>query len=125
MNNELLDIMRIANREFQEFIDEVAQNGPKVVGSRGGARRKELRVMEKGAFELNRGTAAILATVCIAVALLSTSCGGGRSMAADPISAAGFSVSPTTVAFGNQAVGTTSTTQTATLTNAGNATLTI
>jgi hypothetical protein len=81
--------------------------------------------MEKDAFELNRGTAVILATACIAMALLSTSYGGGGSTAADPISAAGFSVSPTTVTFGNQAVGITSTTRTATLTNAGTATLNI
>jgi len=39
MNNELLDILRMASREFQEFIDQVAQNGPKVVESRGAARR--------------------------------------------------------------------------------------
>jgi len=41
MNNELLDIIRIANREFQEFIDQVAQNGAKVVESRGAVRRLE------------------------------------------------------------------------------------
>ena len=39
MNNELLDIIRIANREFQEFIDQVAENGSKVVESRGAVRR--------------------------------------------------------------------------------------
>jgi hypothetical protein len=39
MNNELLDIIRIANREFQEFIEQVAQNGSKVVESRGAVRR--------------------------------------------------------------------------------------
>jgi len=38
MNNELLDIIRIANREFQEFIDQVAQNGAKMVESRGAVR---------------------------------------------------------------------------------------
>jgi hypothetical protein len=41
MNNEMLDIIRIANREFQEFIDQVAQNGAKVVESRGAVRRLE------------------------------------------------------------------------------------
>ena len=41
MDNELLDIIRIANREFQEFIDQVAQNGAKVVESRGAVRRLE------------------------------------------------------------------------------------
>ena len=39
MNNELLEIIRIANREFQEFIDQVAQSGEKVVESRGALRR--------------------------------------------------------------------------------------
>jgi hypothetical protein len=39
MKNELLDIIRIANREFQEFIDQVAQNGTRVVESRGAVRR--------------------------------------------------------------------------------------
>jgi hypothetical protein len=39
MNNELLDIIRIANREFQEFIEQVAQKGARVVESRGAVRR--------------------------------------------------------------------------------------
>lgn len=39
MNNDLLDVIRIANREFQEFIDQFAQNGEKVVESRGAVRR--------------------------------------------------------------------------------------
>jgi len=39
MNDELLDIIRVANREFQEFIDQVAQTGEKVVESRGAFRR--------------------------------------------------------------------------------------
>jgi DNA repair exonuclease SbcCD ATPase subunit len=39
MSNELLDVMRIANREFQEFIEHVAQNDAKVVESRGAVRR--------------------------------------------------------------------------------------
>jgi hypothetical protein len=41
MSNELLDVIRIANREFQEFIEQVSQNGAKVVGTRGAARRLE------------------------------------------------------------------------------------
>jgi hypothetical protein len=41
MNNELLDIIRTANREFQEFIDQVSQNGAKVVETRGAMRRLE------------------------------------------------------------------------------------
>ncbi len=39
MNNELLDIIRIANREFQDFINQVAETGTKVVESRGAVRR--------------------------------------------------------------------------------------
>jgi hypothetical protein len=39
MNNELLDVIRVANREFQEFLNLFAQNGEKVVESRGAARR--------------------------------------------------------------------------------------
>jgi CHAD domain-containing protein len=39
MNNELLDVIKIANREFQEFIDQVSQTGSKMVESRGAARR--------------------------------------------------------------------------------------
>lgn len=38
MNNRLLDVVRIANRDFQEFIDQVAQSGEKVVEPRGAVR---------------------------------------------------------------------------------------
>ena len=41
MNNGLLDVIRIANREFREFINQVAENGAKVVESRGAAHRLE------------------------------------------------------------------------------------
>jgi CHAD domain-containing protein len=41
MNSELLDVIKIANREFQEFIDQVSQVGSKVVESRGAMRRLE------------------------------------------------------------------------------------
>jgi len=41
MNNDLLEVMRIANREFQEFIEQVAQSGAQVVESRGAVRRLE------------------------------------------------------------------------------------
>jgi hypothetical protein len=41
MGSELLDAVRIANREFQEFIDKASQDGAKVVESRGAARRLE------------------------------------------------------------------------------------
>jgi hypothetical protein len=39
MTYEPLDIIRMANREFQEFMDKVAQNGAKVVESRGAVGR--------------------------------------------------------------------------------------
>ena len=39
MTEELLDTIRTANREFQEFIDQVSQNGAKVVETRGATRR--------------------------------------------------------------------------------------
>ena len=41
MTNELLDILRSANHEFQEFSEQVAQKGAKVVDSRGAERRLE------------------------------------------------------------------------------------
>jgi hypothetical protein len=52
MNGELLDIIRLANREFQEFIDQVRQIGAKVVESRGALSRLEkvnLRLKEVSA----------------------------------------------------------------------------
>ena len=39
MNTKLRDIIRIANREFPEFIGEVLQNGPKGAELGGAARR--------------------------------------------------------------------------------------
>jgi len=41
MDHELLDVIRTANREFQEFIDQVTQNGAKMVETRGALRRLE------------------------------------------------------------------------------------
>ena len=41
MDDELLDILRIVNREFQEFIGKVAQDGANAVQSPGAARRLE------------------------------------------------------------------------------------
>ncbi len=39
MNKDLLDIIRIANREFQEFIEQAAQSRAKVVESGGAVHR--------------------------------------------------------------------------------------
>jgi hypothetical protein len=53
MNNRLLDVIRMANREFQEFINQVSQNGAKVVESRGAGHRLEkvdLRLQEVSKF---------------------------------------------------------------------------
>ncbi len=41
MNNELLNVLRSANREIQEFIDEILPMGAKAVESRGVAQRLE------------------------------------------------------------------------------------
>jgi hypothetical protein len=41
MNEQLLEVMRNANREFQEFMDEVSRTGAGVVASRGALRRLE------------------------------------------------------------------------------------
>jgi division protein CdvB (Snf7/Vps24/ESCRT-III family) len=41
MNHKLLDTIRIANREFRDFIDQVAQSGAQIVESRGAIRRLE------------------------------------------------------------------------------------
>lgn len=39
MNTRLLEVIRIANREIQELIDEVSQKGAKIVECRGALRR--------------------------------------------------------------------------------------
>jgi hypothetical protein len=80
--------------------------------------------MEPRALQRHRGNAVILATACIALALWSTSCAGGGSTAVVAVSTAGFSLSSTTINFGNQGVGTAGAPLTATLTNVGSATLT-
>ena len=41
MNEEFLEVMRNANREFQEFMDEVSRSGAGVVASHGAFRRLE------------------------------------------------------------------------------------
>ena len=64
----------------------------------------------------------IAATACI-LRYGAHSCGGGGSTVV-PVSTAGFSISSTAITFGTQAVGTTSASQSATLINVGNASLT-
>jgi hypothetical protein len=79
--------------------------------------------MEARTLQHDRGKAVVLATACIALAFWSTSCAGGGSTAL--VSTPGFSLSSTTVNFGLQLVGATSPAQTLTLTNNGNAALSI
>src|ERR1035437_6681850 len=82
--------------------------------------------MERGALKLNHGTAVILTTFCIAMAILSTSCGGGGSVnVAATGSAPAPSLSPTSLAFASQAVGATTAARMITLTNSGNADLSV
>ena len=83
--------------------------------------------MRARALQYDLGKVVILAAACLAIALCSISCGGGGSTAADPSPspAPGFSLSPATLTFPNQDVGSTSTPQSATLTNVGNASLTL
>ena len=38
MRSELVDVIQIANREFQDFIDQVSESGAKVVEDRGAMR---------------------------------------------------------------------------------------
>jgi hypothetical protein len=74
-----------------------------------------------------RAETAILAAACIALGLLTTSCGGGGSTAVPdpPGSGPVASLSAASLSFGSQTVDATSAAQTVTLTNSGNATLTI
>ena len=83
--------------------------------------------MGTGKLKFDPGTAGLLAAVCIALAVLVTSCGGGGggNAVANAAATPGFSESSPTVTFGNQVVGTASAVHTDTLTNVGTATLNI
>ena len=81
--------------------------------------------MEARAPQLDLGNAAILAVACLAIALWSMSCGGAGSTEVVPAPTPGFSLSSTTLNFANQGIGSTSTPQSVTLTNIGNAALTL
>jgi len=74
-----------------------------------------------------RVNTAILATACIALAFLTTSCGAGSSGAVPASTGNGpvASLSATSLSFGSQTVDATSAAQTVTLSNTGNATLSI
>jgi len=81
--------------------------------------------METRAPQLDLGNAAILAVACLAITLWSMSCGGAGSTEVVPAPSAGFSLSSTTLNFADQGIGSTSTPQSVTLTNIGNAALTL
>ena len=67
----------------------------------------------------------ILAVACLAITLWSMSCGGAGSKEVVPAPTPGFSISSTTLNFANQSIGSTSTPESVTLTNVGNAALTL
>ena len=81
--------------------------------------------MEARALQRDRRKAVILATACLAIVIGFLSCGGAGSTELVFAPAAGFSLSSTTINFANQSVGSTSSPLSATLTNDGNATLTL
>ena len=75
-----------------------------------------------GQAKLDRLIGTIVGTVSIALALIVTSCGGGSNFAGNAAVPA-LSLSPNSLAFASQAVGTATTAQVITLTNAGKADL--
>ena len=82
------------------------------------------------AVQRQRANAVILSTACIALALSITDNASGRPQTArlsrtGTHTAAAVSLSPTSLPFGSQPVGATSTAQTVTLSNTGNAALSI
>ena len=80
--------------------------------------------MEARALQRDRRKATILATVCLALALGFLSC-AGRNVELVFTSNAGFSLSSTVINFASQSVGSAGSPLSATLTNNGNATLTL
>ncbi len=82
--------------------------------------------METATLQRRRANAAILATACIALAFLSTSCGAGGTVAI-PASAdaPAVALSPVSLSFPGQAIGTSSSAQSVKLTNTGSAALAI
>ena len=82
--------------------------------------------MVHGKVLLNRCTAIIISTLCVAIAILATSCGGGGSVnVAETRGLSAPGLSPSSLAFASQAVGATTSAQTITLTNSGNADLSV
>jgi hypothetical protein len=82
--------------------------------------------METTTLQRRRANAAILATLCIALAFLSTSCGaGGTEAIPATVDAPAANFSPLSLSFAGQPLETSSSAQSVTLTNSGNAALTI
>jgi len=77
------------------------------------------------ALKRNRWKALILTAVCLAIGLGSMACGGGGSTVVDPVPSPGFSLSSTALNFAKQGVDTAGTPLTASLTNIGDATLSL
>lgn len=79
-----------------------------------------------GLRESKRNTFIILGFICVLTALICSSCGSGGNMTANAASgSASADLSPTSVAFTSKAVGTATSAQTVTLTNSGNADLSV
>jgi len=82
--------------------------------------------METTTLKRRRANAAILATVCIALAFLSISCGAGGTVAIPaPVDAPAVALSPVSLSFPGQAIDTSSSAQSVKLTNTGSAALAI
>ena len=81
--------------------------------------------METRAPQVDRANALTLPVACLAITLWSMSCGGAGSTEVVPAPTPGFSLSSTTLNFANQCMGSTSTPESVTLTNVGNAALTL
>jgi hypothetical protein len=82
--------------------------------------------METGTLQRQCANATILATACIALAFLSTSCGPGGPVAIPaPADAPAVNLAPVSLSFADQAIATSSSAQSVTLTNTGSAALAI
>src|ERR1017187_1937025 len=82
--------------------------------------------MEQERVLLNRYSIIIISTLCFAISILTISCGGGGSV--DLARTSGLpapGLSPSSLAFASPAVGTATVAQTITLTNSGNADLSV
>ena len=92
----------------------------------GYGRIEEKDGMGKGKVEVARSHARLLGTICVAMALLAASCGGGGGIVPTAsVSASASSLSPSNITIASQPVGVTSAPQSVTLSNSGSAALSI